>query len=98
MDNENINAVQGAASVKKKSRRQLKKEEKKRLSKFHVSSWEIITHYFKYNEAEKKHYKYILGRRVGSKVWPIFRFLILFGLAFVVVYPILYMITCAIRP
>ena len=98
MDNENINAVQGAAPVKKKSRRQLKKEEKKRLSKFHVSSWEIITHYFKYNEAEKKHYKYILGRRVGSKVWPIFRFLILFGLAFVVVYPILYMITCAIRP
>lgn len=98
MDNENINAVQGAASGQKKSRRQLKKEEKKRLSKFHVSSWEIITHYFKYNDAEKKHYKYILGRRVGSKVWPIFRFLILFGLAFVVVYPILYMVSCAIRP
>ncbi|MBP3855682.1 MAG: carbohydrate ABC transporter permease [Ruminiclostridium sp.] len=100
MDNENIQTVQEAASVQKKakSKRQLKKEEKERLSKFHVSSWEIITHYFKYTDAEKKHYKYILGRRVGEKVWPVFRFLILFGLAFVVVYPILYMISCAVRP
>lgn len=83
---------------KKKSKRQLKKEEKERLSKYHVSSWEIITHYRGYNEAEKKHYRYILGRRVSDKVWPIFRALIIFGLAFVVVYPILYMISCAIRP
>ncbi len=100
MDNENIQAVPEAASAAKKkmSKRQLKKEEKKRLSKFHISSWEIITHYFSYNEAEKKHYKYILGRRVGSRVWPVFRFLILFGLAFVVVYPILYMMSCAVRP
>ena len=100
MDNENINTVPGAAPepAKKKSKRQLKKEEKERLSKFHVSSWEIITHYAKYNAAEKKHYRYILGRRVSEKVWPVFRFLILFGLAFVVIYPILYMISCAIRP
>ena len=85
MDNENIQTVPGAASAAKKSKRQLKKEEKKRLSKFHVSSWEIITHYFKYSDEEKKHYRYILGRRTGEKVWPVFRFLILFGLAFVVV-------------
>ncbi len=100
MDNENIAAVPEAAPVsgKKKSKRQLKKEEKKRLSKFHVSSWEIITHFHTYNDAEKKHYRYILGRRAGEKVWPVFRFLIVFGLAFVVAYPILYMITCAIRP
>ena len=83
---------------KKKSKRRLKKEEKERLSKYHVSSWEIITHYRGYNEAEKKHYRYILGRRVSEKVWPIFRALIIFGLAFVVVYPILYMISCSIRP
>ena len=100
MDNENIQVATEGASVStvKKSKRQLKKEEKKRLSKFHVSSWEIITHYHKYNAAEKKHYRYILGRRVSDKVWPIFRFLILFGLSFVVVYPILYMVTCSIRP
>lgn len=83
---------------KKKSKRRLKKEEKERLSKYHVSSWEIITHYRGYNEAEKKHYRYILGRRVSEKVWPVFRALIIFGLAFVVVYPILYMISCSIRP
>lgn len=82
----------------KKSKRQLKKEEKKRLSQYHVGSWEIITHYFKYNDAEKKHYRYILGRRVSEKVWPVFRFLILFGLAFVILYPMLYMISCAVRP
>lgn len=82
----------------KKSKRQLKKEEKKRLSQYHVGSWEIITHYFKYNDEEKKHYRYILGRRVSEKVWPVFRFLILFGLAYVILYPILYMISCAIRP
>lgn len=82
----------------KKSKRQLKKEEKKRLSQYHVGSWEIITHYFKYNDAEKKHYRYILGRRISEKVWPVFRFLILFGLAFVILYPMLYMISCAVRP
>lgn len=82
----------------KKSKRQLKKEEKKRLSQYHVGSWEIITHYFKYNDAEKKHYRYILGRRVSEKVWPVFRFLILFGLAFVILYPMLYMVSCAVRP
>ncbi len=82
----------------KKSKRQLKKEEKKRLSQYHVGSWEIITHYFKYNDEEKKHYRYILGRRVSEKVWPVFRFLILFGLAYVILYPILYMVSCAVRP
>ena len=97
---ENAKVVQEAApaSTKPKSKRQLKKEEKERLAKFHVSSWEIITHYRNYNAAEKKHYRYILGRRVSEKVWPVFRFLILFGLAFVVLYPILYMVSCAIRP
>lgn len=84
--------------VKKMSKRQLKKEEKKRLSKYHVSNWEIMKNYRSYNEAEKIHYRYIFGRRVSEKVWPIFRFLILFGLGFVILYPILYMISCSIRP
>lgn len=99
---ESAEVTAGAAAIPatpvKKSKRQLKKEEKKRLSQYHVGSWEIITHYFKYNDEEKKHYRYILGRRVSEKVWPVFRFLILFGLAYVILYPILYMISCAIRP
>ena len=84
--------------VKKMSKRQMKKEEKKRLSQYHVSNWEIIKNYRSYNEAEKAHYRYIFGRRVSEKVWPVFRFLILFGLGFVILYPMLYMISCSIRP
>lgn len=81
-----------------KSKKQLKKEEKERLKKYHVSNWEIIKNYRNYNEQERKHYRYIFGRRIGEKVWPVFRFLILFGLAFVIMQPMLYMISTAIRP
>ncbi len=81
-----------------KSKKQLKKEEKERLKKYHVSNWEIIKNYRNYNEQEKKHYRYIFGRRISDKVWPVFRFLILFGLAFVIMQPMLYMISTAIRP
>ena len=100
MDNENTAVVQGTSSVSTgmKSKKELKKEEKERMKKFHVSTWHILTNYKNYKPEEKKHYRYILGRRASSVVWPIFRFLILFGLAFVVIYPILYMISCAIRP
>lgn len=81
-----------------KSKKQLKKEEKERLKKYHVSNWEIIKNYRNYNDQEKKHYRYIFGRRISDRVWPIFRFLILFGLAFVIMQPMLYMISTAIRP
>ncbi|MDE6725347.1 MAG: carbohydrate ABC transporter permease [Ruminiclostridium sp.] len=59
---------------------------------------EILRNYKNYNDAEKKHYRYIFGRRIGDKVWPVFRFLIIFGLSFVILYPILYMVSCAFRP
>jgi multiple sugar transport system permease protein len=100
MDNENTAVVQRAPSVPAgmKSKKELKKEEKERMKKFHVSTWHILTNYRSYKPEEKKHYRYILGRRASGVVWPIFRFLILFGLAFVVIYPILYMISCALRP
>ena len=100
MDNENTAVVQSASSVPTgmKSRKELKKEEKERMKKFHVSTWHILTNYRNYKPEEKKHYRYILGRRASSVVWPIFRFLIIFGLAFVVIYPILYMVSCALRP
>ena len=81
-----------------KSKKQLKMEEKERLKKYHVSNWEIIKNYRNYNDQEKKHYRYIFGRRISDRVWPVFRFLILFGLAFVIMQPMLYMISTAIRP
>ncbi len=37
-------------------------------------------------------------KRAIAAIWPIFRFLILFGLAFVVMYPLMYMISTAFRP
>lgn len=91
--------AKGVIEVKTmKSAKELKKEEKERHKKYHVSNWEIIRNYRTYNDQEKKHYRYIFGRRVTTKVWPVFRFLILFGLAFVIMQPMLYMISTAIRP
>ncbi len=88
--------------VTAKSKRQLKKEEKQRAKElkavYHVSNWQIIKNYRHYSDSEKKHYKYIFRRRITDKVWPVFRFLILFGLAFVIMYPMLYMLSTAIRP
>ena len=36
-------------------------------------------------------------KRVFEAVWPFFRFFILFGLCFVILYPLIYMISCAFR-
>lgn len=82
----------------RKERKAIDKANKERQKQYHVSNWEILKNYRSYGDSEKKHYRYIFGRRVTSKVWPIFRFIILFGLGFVVLYPILYMISCSIRP
>lgn len=90
-----------AREVKKYTKKELKELEKQRKAlhkQYHISNWEIIRNYKTYGEAEKKHYRYIFGRRVGDKVWPIFRFIILFGLAFIILYPMLFMISCAFRP
>ena len=90
------------AKVEKKyTRKELKQIEKERKAlhkQYHVSNWEILKNYKTYGTAEKQHYRYIFGRRVAAKVWPIFRFLILFGLGFVIMYPILFMISAAFRP
>ena len=90
-----------AREEKKYTRKELKELEKQRKAlhkQYHVSNWEILKNYKTYSEAEKKHYRYIFGRRVGDKVWPIFRFLIVFGLSFIILYPILFMISCTFRP
>lgn len=49
-------------------------------------------------DKEKKHYRYLVKRRLSGWVWPFFRFVIIFGLSFVILYPILYMISTSIRP
>lgn len=82
----------------KKQKKELDRIAKERRKRYHVSNFEIIKNYRNYGEAERAHYRYIFGHRIASKVWPVFRFLILFGLGFVVMYPIMYMISAAIRP
>lgn len=45
----------------------------------------------------KKEIAYLRRKALIEKVWPFFRFLILFGLCFVILYPLIYMISCAFR-
>ena len=42
--------------------------------------------------------RYNRNKKLIGVVWPIFRFLILFGLCFVILYPIIFMISTAFRP
>lgn len=45
-----------------------------------------------------EHLRYLRRKRIIEKVWPIFRFFILFGMCFVILYPLIYMISTAFRP
>ena len=45
-----------------------------------------------------EHTAYLRRKAIISKVWPFFRFLILFGLCFVILYPLIYMFSTAFRP
>ena len=40
---------------------------------------------------------YVRRKAAFDKVWPFFRFVILFGLSFVILYPLIYMISCTFR-
>ena len=42
--------------------------------------------------------RYNRNRRIVGTVWPVFRALILFGLGFVIMYPLLFMLSTAFRP
>lgn len=85
-------------ALSKKDQKRIDKENKEIRKKYHISNMQIIKSYRGYSETEKKHYRYIFGHRITEKVWPIFRFIILFGLAFVIMYPILYMLSTSLRP
>ena len=97
-----VGVIKPIATGKPDSKRAQKKAEKKKAKElkniYHVSNWQIIKNYRNYNQQERKHYKYIFRRRITDKVWPVFRFLILFGLGFVILYPMLYMLSTALRP
>ena len=64
---------------------------------YRVTNWSIIKNYPHYTPEERKHYTYIFWRRVGGWIWPIFRAVLIFGLAFVILYPIMYMISASVR-
>ena len=92
----------GVTPIERKQSRKEKRLEKKQAKEakniYHVSNWQIIKNYRTYNKQERAHYRYIFGRRIAEKVWPVFSFLILFGLGFVILYPLLYMLSTSIRP
>ena len=41
--------------------------------------------------------RYLLRLALQKRIWKVFRFVILFGLGFVIMYPLIYMISCAFR-
>ncbi len=49
-------------------------------------------------KGDKAYTIYLAKKALSSIVWPLFRFFILLGLCFVILYPLMYMISCAIRP
>ena len=91
-------AKEQSKKVTQKQKRKKEKKEKKEANGHRVSNFEIIKNYRHYTTKERKHYRYIFWHRISGYVWPFFRFVIVFGLAFVILYPILYMISTSIRP
>ena len=45
----------------------------------------------------KEELRYLRRKSASEKVWPFFRFVIMFGLGFVILYPLIYMISCTFR-
>ncbi len=74
------------------------KKAKKKKDEYRVSNFDIIRNYHRYTTKEKKHYRYLFWHRIAGYVWPFFRAVIIFGLSFVILYPILYMISTSLRP
>jgi len=88
-------------SIENLTKAQIKEIDKKNKAvrkQYHVSNFAILKNYRGYSEAEKQHYRYLFGKRIASAVWPFFHYVILIGLAFVILYPIMFMLTNSIRP
>ncbi len=50
-----------------------------------------------HKELSREEIGYIQRKKAAEAVFPIFRFIILFGLGFVILYPLIYMVSCAFR-
>lgn len=48
-------------------------------------------------ELSREEIGYIRRKKAAEAVFPVFRFIILFGLGFVILYPLIYMVSCAFR-
>ena len=48
-------------------------------------------------EMDSREKSLILRRKLGSYTWSVLRFFIVFGMCFVILYPLIYMISCAFR-
>ena len=90
--------VPSVENLTKQQIKEIDKRNKEVRKQYHVSNFQILKNYRGYSESEKNHYRYLFGRRVAGAVWPFFHYVILIGLAFVILYPILFMITNSIRP
>lgn len=49
------------------------------------------------NELSKEEIGYLRRKKAAQIIFPFFRFIILFGLGFVILYPLIYMVSCAFR-
>jgi multiple sugar transport system permease protein len=66
----------------------MKREEKKKRREKEKERRKLMT---------KAQLSYLRRKKVSDAVWPVFRTLILAGLCFVILYPLLFMISCAFR-
>jgi multiple sugar transport system permease protein len=74
----------------KEFEKERKKSQKERLKRMKEEGLE------KYFTPEQ--IRYNRNQRIVGAVWPVFRFFILFGLGFVIMYPLLFMLSTAFRP
>ncbi len=74
----------------KKFEKEMKKIRKARYEKMKAEGIE--------NYLTPEQIRYNKNKRIIGAVWPIFRFLIIFGLGFVILYPIIFMLSTAFRP
>lgn len=51
-----------------------------------------------YDNLSEENKRYLRNKALINAVWPVFRFLILFGLCFIILYPLIFMVSTAFRP
>ena len=78
----------------KKEEKQFEKERKAAIKARHKRMKQLGIHNF----LTEEQIKYNRRKKAIGTVWPIFRFLILFGLCFIILYPLIFMLSTAFRP